>query len=59
MYCHTILKIIPCSIINRIKCHTKTQTKQTLFFSIMKMFVINNESYSHNKGILSYINYLS
>ena len=49
--CIAVLKIIPYSIINRIKCHTKTQTKQMLFFSTMKTFVINDKSYSCNKII--------
>ena len=44
--------------INRIKCHTKIQSEQVLFFSTMKTFVINNESYSHNKAILFHVNYL-
>ena len=47
-----ILKIIPCSITNRIKCCTKIQTGQVLFFNTMKTFMINNESYSHDKVIL-------
>ena len=50
-----VLKTILCSITNRIKCHTKIQTEQVLFFCAMKTFMINNESYSHDKVVLCFI----
>ena len=47
--CVAILKIIPHSIVNKIKCHTKIQTELMLSFCIIKTFVISNKTLFYDK----------